>query len=223
MSTSIKIVKLLSSKFAGLAIWLVFLCACSPSTRITGSWVEPSAKGQSVQGKRVFIASLTRNMEVRTKLENALAEQANQRGIAAVKSTEHFSPDFYQNIPTENNLLKQIRNTGSNAILTISLINKESETRYVPGTNSYAPFPYYGWYGGFYSYFNYWRPRFYDPGYYVTDKTYFMETNLYDIASNKLIWSAQSETINPGSIDNFVRTYPKVLVSQLIKDGLLSI
>jgi hypothetical protein len=63
---------------------------------------------------------------------------------------------------------------------------------------------------------------FYEPGYYVTDKTYFMETNLYDIESNQLIWSAQSETVNPGSIDNFVSTYPQILVDQLVKDGLLS-
>lgn len=200
----------------------IMLYACSPSTRITGSWVEPSAKGQPVQGKRIFIASLTRNMEVRTKLENALAEQAVQRGITAIKSTERFSPDFYQKLPEERALLEQIRNTGANAIMTVSLINKESETRYVPGTRSYSPFPYYRWYGGFYSYFNYWRPTLYEPGYYVTDKTYFMETNLYDVESGKLVWSAQSETINPGSIDNFARTYPKVLVAQLVKDGLLT-
>ncbi|WP_315822938.1 hypothetical protein [Paraflavitalea speifideaquila] len=60
-----------------------------------------------------------------------------------------------------------------------------------------------------------------DPGYYTTDKTYFMETNLYDASNEKLIWSAQSETMNPGSIDNFVRDYPKKLVEQLVKDGLL--
>jgi hypothetical protein len=64
-------------------------------------------------------------------------------------------------------------------------------------------------------------PRMYDPGYYVTDKTYFLETNLYDSETEELIWSAQSETVNPGGIDNFVADYPDKLVEQMVKDGLL--
>jgi hypothetical protein len=197
------------------------IISCSPATSITGSWVDPSARGKSTTGITVFIASLSRNMEVRTKLENALAEQAARRNIKTIKSTEYFRPDFYQQLPKERELLSKIENSGANAILTVSLIHKGSETRYVPGTRSYAPYSYYSWYGGFYSYYNYWRPMFYEPGYYVTDKTYFLETNLYDLKTNKIVWSAQSETVNPGSIDNFVKTYPGVLLAQMVKDGLL--
>ncbi len=198
------------------------LMACTSPTRITGSWVDPEAKGQPKENKRVFIASLSRNMEVRTKLEAALAAEAMKRNIVAVKSTDYFSPDFYQELPSKDNLLGKIKQTGVDAILTVSLIDQENESRYVPGSNRlYAPFPRFRWYGGFYSYYNYWYPRLYDPGYYVTDKTYFLESNLFDAATEKLIWSAQSETVNPGSIDNFVRDYPKKLVAQMVKDGLL--
>lgn len=205
-----------------IALLILLLWACSPSTRITASWVEPSARNGMVSGKTIFIASLTRNMEVRTKLEDAMAEQAGLRQIRAIKSTAQFSPDFYQNLPAERQFLSQIRETGADVILTVSLIDVQSETRYVRGNQAaYTPYTSYRWYGGFYSYFNYWRPMFYEPGYYVTDKTYFMETNLYDANTDRLIWSAQSETINPGSIDNFVNTYPKVIFDQLSKDGLL--
>jgi len=38
-----------------------------------------------------------------------------------------------------------------------------------------------------------------------------------------LMWSAQSETVNPGPIDNFVKTYPAVLIGQLVKDGVLKL
>jgi hypothetical protein len=199
----------------------LLLWSCSPNTRITGSWIKPSAKGQLLNGKTLFVTSLTRNMEVRNKLENAFAQQFNLKNIKVNKSTEHFSPDYYQKLPTQKQLLSHIKNTGANLILTMSMIDKKSKTRYVPGSRGYAPFPYYRWYGGFYSYYNYWRPMFYEPGYYMTDKSYFMETNLYDVATDQLLWSAQSETVNPGSINNFVQTYPQVLVTQMIADGLL--
>lgn len=197
------------------------LFSCSPVTRITGSWVDPALKPQMLTGKTIFIASLTRNMKVRTELERGFTALALSKNIKTVRGSDYFSPDFYKKIPPEKQLMARIKDSGADAILTISLINKASETRYVPGRRTYAPFPYYHWYGGFYSYFNYWGPIFYEPGYYVTDKRYFMETNLYDLESNKLIWSAQSETVNPGSIDNFVRTYPQVLINQMVKDGLL--
>lgn len=206
---------------AGLVI-LLTAWACSPATRITASWVEPTARNNSISGKTLFIASLTRNMEVRQKLENALEYQAGLRQIPVIKSTDRFSPDFYQNAPTEPQMLSQIKDSGAELILTVSLLDTQSETRYVSGTRGYAPFTSYRWYGGFYSYFNHWRPTLYDPGYYVTDKTYFLETNLYRMSDNQLIWSAQSETLNPGSIDNFVNSYPKIIMDQLVRDGLLT-
>jgi hypothetical protein len=200
----------------------VIYFACAPSTKVTGSWIAPEAKSQPENGKKVFIASLSRNMELRTKLETALANEASKRGIVPVKSTAYFTPEFYQQTPSEQQLIGKIKDIGVDAILTVSLIKKESENRYQPGNISYAPFSRYRWYGGFYSYYNYWYPYLYDPGYYVTDKTYFMETNLYDAASQKLLWSAQSTTINPGSINNFVKEYPSVLIRQMVKDGLLA-
>jgi len=197
------------------------ITACSPSTRITGSWIAPEAKSKPISGKSVFIASLSRNIELRTTLENALAEAASARNIPAIKSTSHFNPEFYQTTPSRETLVSEIRKTGAGSILTVALINKESETRYVPGSATYSPFTAYRWYGGFYSYFNYWRNAFYDPGYYVTDKKYFMETNVYDVQSDRLIWSAQSESVNPGTIENFSRVYPKILIARMISDGLL--
>ena len=205
-----------------IMVGVMALCyGCSPNTTITGSWINPSAKGKPVSGKSVFIASLSRSIEVRNTLEDALAKAATERNIPAVKSTSYFTPDFYQTTPSRELLLSRIAKTGAGTIMTVALIDKESETRYVPGSAGYAPFPNYRWYGGFYSYYNYWRGTFYEPGYYVTDKTYFMETNIYDAKTDELIWSAQSQTVNPGTIQRFAKEYPKILIERMISDGLL--
>ena len=49
-----------------------------------------------------------------------------------------------------------------------------------------------------------------------------METNIYDVATDELVWSAQSETVNPGSIQQFAKEYPKILIERMISDGLLT-
>lgn len=199
----------------------IMLVSCSSSTRITGSWKSPDANTKTERFQSICVMSMSRNIEVRTKLENALAAQAASYNIKVVKGTDIFPPDFYQQLPSEDALLAKIRHEGVDGILTVSLINKESENRYVPGSVGYAPYPAFGFYGGFYRYYGYWYPRIYDPGYYVTDKTYFLETNLFDAKSENLIWSAQSETVNPGSIDEFVKEYPKKIAAQMKKDGLI--
>ncbi len=201
---------------------VLFLSGCSTSTKITGSWVDPSIKQQPEKINSIFIATLSRKIDFRTKLENAMAAQIEQRNIKTIKSAEFFNPEFYQTKPSKEVLLSKIKETGVDAILTVSIINKDSETRYVPGTRRYYPSPAFGWYGNFYMYYNYWYPSFSDPGYYVTDKTYFLETNLYDEKTEKLIWSAQSETMNPSSVDSFVQRYPEILIKQMVKDGILS-
>jgi hypothetical protein len=198
----------------------LFVCSCSSSTKITGSWTAPNANANRYQS--VCVVSMSRNIEVRTKLENQLAAELGRYGLKVVKSTDIFPADFYQKLPSEDAILAKVRASGVDAILTESLINQQSETRYVPGSAMYSPYPAYGFYGGFYRYYGYWYPRIYDPGYYVTDKTYFLEANLFDAKTENLIWSAQSETMNPGSIDNFVNDYPKKLVTQLRKDGVVS-
>lgn len=207
--------------FIIIAVCGLLFASCGGTTRITGSWKNPEVATPQLESSTMFIASLSRNIEVRTKLENALAEQAAQHNIRAVKSVDRFTPEFYKTTPTKEDLLGKIRESDAKVILTVSLINKESESRYVPGSRTYAPYPSFRWYRGFYAYYNYWYPLINDPGYYVTDKTYFIETNLYDAATDQLLWSAQSETVNPGSIDNFVRDYPKVLMAQMVKDGVL--
>ena len=204
-----------------LLIACLMISGCSTSTRITGSWKDPAVDASTGESKSVLITALTRNIEVRTKLENALAAKAAERNIEAVKSSEVFTPDFFQVLPERDELIAQIKQTGVDAILTVSLIDTESETRYVRGSSRYAPMPVYNWYGGFYSYINYWHPIMYEPGYYVTDKTYFLETNLYDAETGRLVWSAQSETVNPTSIDAFAAEYPEVLLERMVKDDLL--
>jgi hypothetical protein len=215
--------RLLFYHLAVLLFALAVSCASS-NTRITASWKNPNVSITTPvnDSPSVFIAALIRSMEVRTKLENSLAISAEKHNIKAIKSTTVFAPDFYHTLPSQDQLMSVINPTNVDAILTVSLIKKESETRYVPGSGyGYAPYPRFGWYGGFYRYYNYWYPIIWDPGYYVIDKTYYLETNLYNARNDSLIWSAQSETVNPRSIDLFVRDYPKKLVQQMIKDGLL--
>jgi hypothetical protein len=80
----------------------------------------------------------------------------------------------------------------------------------------YAPFPGYGY--GYRGYYNYWSPMMYDPGYYTTDKTYFMEGDLFDVASENMIWSVQTESYNPSSIEKFSKDLTQLMLERAEND-----
>jgi hypothetical protein len=102
------------------------------------------------------------------------------------------------------------------------LVDKKSETHYVPGTTAYSPYMGYGGgYGavGFGGYYGAAHTSMYStPGYYTEDKTYFMQANLFDAATEKMIWSAQSEAYDPSKISTFSKDYADLLVERMNRD-----
>ena len=215
----------MNKKFIVPILALVLVYARGTTTDITASWANKEAFATK-QYKSVFIAAITGNVPNKTIIENELGFQMTQRGITATKSHDVFPGTFTKdNKPSKEVLLDGIKASKSEAILTVTLRHEEDETRYVQGsTNAYGLYnPMgYGYYGNFYGYYNYAYGFGYDPGYYTTDKVYYIETNIYDAQSQELIWSAQSKTYNPNNIEDFTKGYTDAIVGRLQKDGILA-
>ena len=198
----------------------LFISACGTTTSITGSYKAPGVT--QVAYKKIFISALNGNTSVKQSVETSLANYLATKGIASVKSSDVFPPSFHESGADKNKdtVLQKIRQTKCDGILTVALVNKETETRYVPGSGVY---PYgVGYYGTFGAYYGYGYGSFYSPGYYTNDKIYYLETNLYDADTEKLVWSAQSQTYNPSSLDSFLEGYEKAITQQVIKDNLMA-
>ena len=196
---------------------MLLLNACSSTNKITYTWTNPNFKPTSRYDK-IFLAALVNNPHVRTHLEEEMWLTAKANGFDAERSWDYFPPSFSKPSPPNREIMmKEINRLGCNLIFTITLTDKKSETRYVPGSMGfYGPFPGYGLqFRGFYSY---WYPYAYDPGYYVTDRTYFMEGNLFDTKTETLIWSIQTKSINPGSVEKFSKELIENMLSKSVAD-----
>ena len=200
-----------------LLLWV--MVSCGKATHITGSWKKP---GVTISPFRsVFVSALTTNIPAKSAVENGIQQMLEPR-IKVYKSIDAFPPNFEStNIKDASAMLTRIRTTAADVIMTIGLVDKETEERYVPGSAAYNPmmFNYYGMYS---LYWGYRAPMFYNPGYYVKDKIYYLETNIYDSKSENLIWSAQSKTYNPTDINKFLKGYLKSLEKQMEADGLIA-
>jgi hypothetical protein len=136
------------------------------------------------------------------------------KGVNAMRSLDFVTPGKMEKEVIEL-VLKQNNITG---VIIISLLDAQKETHYVQGTTTYAPVyygrPYYGYYGSMYS-------TVYDPGYYETTTSYFIECNAYRLSDGRLGYSAQSKTVDPSSVDQFAYEFAKVIVDDLVKKGVI--
>ena len=201
---------------------LVF-CSCSNSSmRIMATWVNKKDMPAPQPGKHtIFIFVMTQNYEAQVNLENDLANAANAKGIKTVKSIDAFGPILtLDKLPKKDVLLKAIRDVGCDYIFNVAVVDQQSDVHYVPASSSSVYMPYSG-YGYYYSGFYAYSPTFYTPGYYTTNKTYFIESNLYDAITEKMMVSMQSKVVNPPDITKASKQYTEMLVTELQNQGLM--
>ena len=197
---------------------VLIMSGCGPTQKITGSWADPEATSKGPYNK-VFVVVLSPNTNANYDIEAQMANTLISRGFKVVRSTDIFPPKFSitQDL-TREQLTESITKRGCDAVLTLALLDSKSVESYNPGT-VYAPVN-YGYYGSYYGYYNYYYPVVYSPGYYSVDKTYYLETNLYDLAADKLLWSVQSEARNPKDINTWFKSYSNMLITHLKSKGL---
>lgn len=185
-----------------------FFLSCS-GIKITGVWKNPKQPLKAYGS--MCVASLTSNNIARATIENDMAGALEKQGITAYKSMDEFPPGVKKDSLTKEDILSRMR-------------NKKTESRYVQEAGTpYTPFPRYPYYADFSGYYSYWYPYAYNPSYYGQDKTYYIETNLYDSATEQLVWSAQSRTYNPSDLKGFSKEFRKIIVAKLKEDGMLKL
>ncbi|HEX5002137.1 MAG TPA: hypothetical protein VFW78_06550 [Bacteroidia bacterium] len=208
-------------KLTALAgLFIVFVTSCSPSLNVIGVWSDKSKAGTKTYSK-LFIFAITSNLSVQSAMESEMAAAAAQRGLGAVKSADVMPATFRTTGKISREELKKIiTDNGCDGVVTFTVLDQKEKTRYVPGTASYAPMG-YGMYDPFYGYYNYYQPTVYTPGYYTTDKVYFLESNFYDVETESMLWSVQSESVNPDNIKSFSKQYVHTLLSSLKKNNII--
>ncbi len=202
-----------------LLVSLAFLTGCGTSQTVTNYWQNPK-RSPNRPYKSIFIMAVTQNAAARNTVETELAAALEERGFGAVKSVDALPGTFSKPAPTsKEEMLAKLRELKCDGVFTVSILDVKSDQRYVPGTTTYAtayaPYPQYSYYGNFYGYYSTMYPAVSTPGYYTEDKTYFLESNLYDAATEEIQFSMQSKAWNPSNLSTFSRGYVKLLMEQL--------
>jgi hypothetical protein len=186
-----------------LALALLAL-ACS-STKLTSTFVDPAFRAGPF--RKLLVVGLGASEGGRAAFENALADRLAAQDVLGVASgnlivsAEDLNRDAVRG---------WVEKDGYDAVLVTRLVDTRKHTSYRPPT--YTDF--YGYWGSYGSYVT-------SPGYVVETTTILLETTLFDAATGKVVYTAESESFQPSSRDEVIRELVPLLVSDLSGRGLL--
>jgi hypothetical protein len=189
------------------------LVACA-STSLDGVWMDPE---YSVEGMDNFmVVAIAENPGNRRTYEQQMAQKLVSKKVRALPSYtvvadgQDISEEALQPILHENEI---------DAIIVTRVLSVDKSTDYVPGSTYVVPNSYYG---GFYGYYSRSYAVVSEPGYYTENTTVLLETNVYDTANSKLVWSGVTRTYNPSSASSAIGEITSLIVDSMNGDGLLA-
>lgn len=237
--------KLKTMKNSGILLLLISILfiGCGPSTKLVRSWANEEDTPKSY--KKLAVVALLPSSSNRYLLERAVVSDLADDGIKAIPTYEIFPMagrmDQLEELIKDKEELKKrvvqkVEENGIDALMIISVFNVEKEQRYVNDHNytmggvGYYGSPYYGgtgYYGtsmmrgSYYNYYAYSVGTVYNDGYYVDDITYFLECNLYDVATEELLWTGRTKTVNMESVEEEVVYFSEVVIKEILKKKVI--
>jgi len=195
----------------GSLLIMCTICSCGPSTKIEKSWVEPGARVAPDPQNKVMVIALVKDETSRRVIEDELVKRIKTPAVASYQ----FLTSEMIKAASDEALNSMITKEKFTHVLLMRLADIEKETSYVPGTTT-------GYYGGYGMYYGYGAAMYSTPGYYTTDKNYFIETTIYSVNPNKLLWTGTTKTVNPSKVNKAVNEIADVVVAKMKQDGFLN-
>jgi hypothetical protein len=173
--------------------------------------------------KKLLVIGVSESEEGRRLFEDTFAKTLTSDGATATPS--------YGLLPQSEQLSEEqigaaIQGDGYDAVLITRVLSVDEAQEYVEGkSHTVAPrnMGYSGGYG-YYGYYGFYSGGFatvHQPGYFKTHKSFRLETNLYSVANDGLVWSGQSDTVNPESLENVIDSMTAAVAKELKYEKLI--
>lgn len=182
------------------------------TTTFSSIWKAPDAPTVVLSGQKVAAVVMTPNNATRRAAEEALAREITKRGAEGVASYAFLSD---QDLQDEASAKAGLQKAGVAGVVVMRVVSQNQSTTYTPSTWSR------GYYPSFWGYWGYGWGAVYSPGYVRTDTLVSVETLVYSVGEDKLLWAGVSGTTNPSHVDAFVKEIVDEAAKEMRKSGLL--
>jgi hypothetical protein len=182
------------------------------AAKFTSTWKPPDAAGTSFAGKKVATLVISNDQNLRVSGEEGLARELATRGVVPVAA--------YRLVPREELADPEkargwFERASVEGVVALRVVSAEKERTYVPGvwaTPNYSTL--WGYYG-------YGWGAVYDPGYVREDRVVVIETLIFSVPRNKMLWAGVSETTNPKGTARLLEDLVDAALEEMREQGLI--
>lgn len=189
---------------------LLAACAIKP----LAEWRDSNFSGTV---DNILIIGVSDQPVVRRLFEDTFVKELEALGVSAKSSYQVLTDE---QISSKDALDTAIRAQSMDAVLVTRVIGVEEINTYTPPTYTYTPSTFDRHYRDYHSYFNH-AVQVATPGYWDKYEVLKLESNLYNSASQQLIWSIQSESFDPRSATQLIDDQITVAITSLRTTGLI--
>jgi len=192
---------------------LLILASCA-STELTSVWRDPSYQDHP---HKIMVIGMLPSPASKRMFEDEMVRQFRERGTDAVASYALFPEDP---APDRTAIEQEMRAMGADTVLISRLMDKKTVTSYVPPPPA-SPRPMYGAPPGYYGsqWYGYYS---YNTGSVRQDEYAVVQTNIYDLKSEKLVWSAASQTWLNDNSRSTIASFIDVIMKKLSADSVIA-
>ena len=194
-----------------LVISLLLVPVLAADVKFKSTWKSMDTAQVSFAGKKVAALVMTDDDSLRVSGEEALVRELNARGLQMVASYRIVPKEELKNAESAKGWYER---SGVEGVVAVRPISADKVTTYTPATWTN---PYYGTLWGYYGYG--WGSM-YIPGSSREDTVVVVETLVFSVPKNQLLWAAVSETKNPKQLQRFVTDLVNATAKEMEKQGL---
>lgn len=194
---------------AALLLTLAAVVAAKP--KFLSVWKTPAASEVTLAGKKLAALVITNDNDLRVSGEEALVRELERRGLQGV-ATYRIAPK--EELTSGDKAKGWFERAGVEGVIALRPISSEKRTTYTPGTwvNPY--------YSTFWGYYGYGWGNVYIPGTVGRETVVTVETLVFSVPRNTLLWAAVAESAEPKTMAAYMKELVTACIDQLHEQGL---
>jgi hypothetical protein len=197
--------------FAVATLAAVLSVSLTAKTKFESVWKSPDAAGTSFAGKKVAALLIDKDDSLRVAGEEALVRELTARGINGVPSYRMMPKELAQD-PAQAKIWYE--KAGVEGVVAFRVLSDDRRKTIVPSTWMT------GYYTTFWGYYGYSYSAVFSPGHTRDERFVSLETLIFDVPKNTLVWAGVSVTENPKDGQKVVTEVVKEAVNEMRKQGL---
>jgi hypothetical protein len=193
------------------AFALAGFTACN-STSVNDTWTAPDIS--KISFRKIMVVATFPDGATRRIAEDALKAQVTRAECVTSYSLLGSESDLKE----LTKVIGVLKAAGIDGVVVLRPVSDKNEITYIPGTGYPPP---YRTFSGYYNRDYALRSFYYEPGRYATDRVVQIETNIYEVAGDRLIWSGVTTSTNPGNVQNLIKDAADAIREKLVNEKLL--